>query len=192
MTERAHNADICRKPQIFADSPLLLEIPAPGGRRKPRKTADCRRKPKIFAENCRKLQIGLRHLRCVTFSSALFSKIRLNRFLGLAMWKEGLALRAENPLINLVRHRLALRSRPPFTGVLQGPGPESAPRSAFLGDFGHLTPSAPKSAFWVFLALLGLKKRQKAQNHSKSTPGGTFRPGSLEHSCNGGQDRKPR
>ena len=49
---------------------LLLEIPAFGGRRKPQKTADFRRKPKIFAENRRKPQIGLRHLRCVTFSSA--------------------------------------------------------------------------------------------------------------------------
>ena len=71
MTERAQNADFRRKPQIFADSPLLLEIQAFGGRRKPQKTADLRRKPKIFAENRRKPQIGLRHLRCVTFSSAL-------------------------------------------------------------------------------------------------------------------------
>ena len=71
MTENAQNADFHRKPQIFADSALLLEIPAFGGRRKPQKTADFRRKPKIFAENRRKPQIRLRHLRCVTFSSAL-------------------------------------------------------------------------------------------------------------------------
>ena len=71
MTETAQNADFRRKPLIFADSPLLLEIPALGGRRKPQKTADSRRKPKIFAENRRKPQIGLCHLRCVTFSSAL-------------------------------------------------------------------------------------------------------------------------
>ena len=71
MTEDAQNADFRRKPQIFADSPLLLEIPAFGGRRKPQKTADFRRKPKIFAENRRKPQIGLRHLRCVTFSLVL-------------------------------------------------------------------------------------------------------------------------
>ena len=57
VTEKAQNADFRRKPQIFADSPLLLEIEAFGGRRKP--------------ENCRKPQIGLRHLRSVTFSSAL-------------------------------------------------------------------------------------------------------------------------
>ena len=73
MTEKAQNADFRRKLQIFADSPLLLEIPAFGGRRKPQKTADFRRKPKIFAENRRKPQIGLRHLRCVTFSSALYA-----------------------------------------------------------------------------------------------------------------------
>ena len=71
VTEKAQNADFRRKPQIFTDSPLLLEIQAFGGRRKPQKTADFRRKPKIFAENRRKQQIGLRHLRCVTFTSAL-------------------------------------------------------------------------------------------------------------------------
>ena len=71
MTERAENADFRRKPQIFAGSPLLQEIPAFGGRRKPQKTADFRRKPQIFAGNRRKPQIGLRHLRRVTFSSAL-------------------------------------------------------------------------------------------------------------------------
>ena len=71
MTERAQNADFRRKPLIFADSPLLLEIQAFGELRKPQKTADFRRKPKISAENRRKPQIGLRHLRCVTFSSAL-------------------------------------------------------------------------------------------------------------------------
>ena len=71
MTEKAQNADLRRKPQIFADSPLLLEIQAFGGRRKPQIFADFRRKPKIFAENRRKPQIGLRHLRCVTSSSAL-------------------------------------------------------------------------------------------------------------------------
>ena len=68
-----------------------------------------------------------------------------------------------------------LRSRPPFTGVLLGPGPESAPRSAF----------------WAILGTcLGVPQRQKAlkkhslghseagaQNCPKSTPGGTFRPG---------------
>ena len=41
VTEKAQNADFRRKPQLFADSPLLLEIEAFGGRR---------RKPKIFAQ----------------------------------------------------------------------------------------------------------------------------------------------
>ena len=63
MTEKAQNADFRGKPLIFADSPLLLEIPAFGGRRKPQKTADFRRKPVIFAENRRKLQIG--HIRSI-------------------------------------------------------------------------------------------------------------------------------
>ena len=54
MTERAQNADFFRrKPQIFADSPLLLEIPRLGWRRQEtaenrrfsQKTEDFRRKP---------------------------------------------------------------------------------------------------------------------------------------------------
>ena len=44
MTESAQNADLRRKPQIFADSPLLLEIQAFGGRRKRQETEDFRRK----------------------------------------------------------------------------------------------------------------------------------------------------
>ena len=50
---------------------FLLEIPAFGGHKKTQKTTDFCRKPKIFAEKCRKTQIGLRHLRSVTFSLAL-------------------------------------------------------------------------------------------------------------------------
>ena len=67
------------KTQIFAENRRFSQIhpfswkfqhlPF-GGRRKPQKTAGFRRKPKIFAENRRKPLIGLRHLRCVTFSSA--------------------------------------------------------------------------------------------------------------------------
>ena len=87
MTERAQNADFRRKPQIFADSPLLLEIQAFGGRREPQKTADFRRKPQIFAENRRLPQIGLRHLRCVTFSSAQIFNFRW----GLHLRKESYA-----------------------------------------------------------------------------------------------------
>ena len=65
MTENAQNADFRRKPQIFADSPLLLEIQAFGGRRKPQKTADFRRKPKIFAET-----VGNRRLASVTLGAS--------------------------------------------------------------------------------------------------------------------------
>ena len=50
VTERAQNADFRRKPQIFADSPLLLEIQAFGGRMKPQKTADFRRKQQETAD----------------------------------------------------------------------------------------------------------------------------------------------
>ena len=73
MTEREPKTQIfAQKTADFRRKPsLLLEIQALGGHRKPQKMADFRRKPKIFAENRRKPQIGLRHLRCVTFSSAL-------------------------------------------------------------------------------------------------------------------------
>ena len=50
VTERAPNADFRRKPQIFADSPLLLEIQAFGGRRFSQETADFRRKPQETAD----------------------------------------------------------------------------------------------------------------------------------------------
>ena len=68
MTERAQNADFRREPQIFADSPL--EIQALGDRRKPQKTEDFRRKP----------QIGLRHLRSVSFRSARSAHFGLLQF----------------------------------------------------------------------------------------------------------------
>ena len=83
MRESAKNADFRRKPPIFADSPLLLEISAFGGRRKPQKTEDFRRKPQIFAENRRFSQIGLRHLRSVTFSSAPVQSRKNNKGRGL-------------------------------------------------------------------------------------------------------------
>ena len=67
------------------------------------------------------------------------------------------------------------------------------PPECFLSVFGHLAPSAPKSAFECFVAVLVLKKRQKtlkkhslghsepgAQKHSK---GGHFPVRAVEHSC---------
>ena len=78
------------------------------------------------------------------------------------------------------------------------------PAECFLSDFGHLARSALESAFWVlfgtFRARKTLKSTQKAlfralrarcQNHSKSTPGGTFQPGPLSTPVDGGWDRKP-
>ena len=76
------------------------------------------------------------------------------------------------------------------------------PPECSLSAFGQLARSAPKSAFWVFFGVLGAKKCPKAlkkhslghsergaQKHSKSTPGGTFRPGPLSTPVNGGWDR---
>ena len=73
--ERAQNADFCRKPQTSADSPLLLEIQTFQGRRI---FADNRRFSQETADVRRKPQIGLCHLRCVTFSlSALQIPVQL-------------------------------------------------------------------------------------------------------------------
>ena len=57
--------------QIHPFSWKFKHLEGAGNRRKPQIFA---RKPKIFAENRRKPQIGLRHLRSVTFSSALITK----------------------------------------------------------------------------------------------------------------------
>ena len=58
--------------QIRPFSWKFQHLEGAGNRRKPQIFA---RKPKIVAENRRKLQIGLRHLRSVTFSSALLLKV---------------------------------------------------------------------------------------------------------------------
>ena len=59
------------KTQIFAENRRFLQIHPFSWKFKHLESADIRRKPKIFAENRRKPQIGLRHLSCVTLSSAL-------------------------------------------------------------------------------------------------------------------------
>ena len=55
-----------------------------------------------------------------------------------------------------------LRSRPPFTGVLLGPGPESAPRSAFWAILGTCLGVPQRVLFECFLAFLGPKKTPKS------------------------------
>ena len=68
--------------QIFAETPtLLLEM------KKQFKGTGNRGKPKIFAENRRKAQIGLRHLRSITFSSA-----RISNFSAQSLALPGLSL----------------------------------------------------------------------------------------------------
>ena len=63
------------KTQIFVENRRFSQMHQTPGNSSiwmAQETADFHRKPKIFAENRRKPQIGLCHLRSVTFSSALF------------------------------------------------------------------------------------------------------------------------
>ena len=93
---------------------------------------------------------------------------------------------------------LELRSRMPFTGVLT--------RSAFRVILGTCLGVPQRVLFERFLlAFFSPQKCQKAlekhslghseagaQNHSKSTPWGTFRPGPLSTPVNGIRDRNSR
>ena len=81
---------------------------------------------------------------------------------------KSIACRARIWLANKIAKILRLRSRPPFAGVLRGPG-RKCPTECISSDFGHSEASA--------------------QNHSKCTPWGTFRPGPLNTPVNGGRDR---
>ena len=85
-----------------------------------------------------------------------------------------------------------------------GPGPESAPRSAFWAILGPCLGVPQRVLFECFLAFFGPKNCQKAlekhslghseagaQNCSKSTPRGTFRPGPRSTPANGGRNRNP-
>ena len=86
----------------------------------------------------------------------------------------------------------------------QGPRPESAPRSACRVILGTCLGVAQGCFSSVFLAFFSPERRKSqktlekhslghseagAQNHSKSTPWSTFRPGPLSSPVNGGQDR---
>ena len=62
--------------------------------------------------------------------------------------------------------------RDPLTGVLLGPGPESAPRSAFWAILGTCLGVPQRVLFECFLAFFGPKNAKK---HSKSTLWGTPR-----------------
>ena len=73
MTETTQNADFRRKPQIFADSPLLLEIQAFGGRRKPQKTADFRSENHRFSPKT----AGNRTLGSVTLGASPLARLLL-------------------------------------------------------------------------------------------------------------------
>ena len=64
------------KTQIFAENRRFSQIRPFSWKFKHLEGAGNRRKPQIFAENRRKPQIGLRHLRSVTFSSALPEIVR--------------------------------------------------------------------------------------------------------------------
>ena len=83
----------------------------------------------------------------------------------------------------ICKHEAAHVRRPPFFDPnhciyrsAQGPGPESAPKSAFLSDFGHLgdfARSAPKSAlrsaFWRFFCFRGPRPRMRKGTSPQST-----------------------
>ena len=98
---------------------------------------------------------------------------------------------------------LFLRSQPPFTGVVRGPG-RKVPHGVLFECFWAPGSECPKkcflSAFWHFLAQKSAKKHLKkhslghsepgAQKHSKSTPWGTFRPGPLSTPVKSVWDRK--
>ena len=91
-----------------------------------------------------------------------------------------------------MRHFLCqgLRSRPPFTGVVRGPG-RKVPHGVLLECFWAPGSGCPKeclsSAFWHVWGSKSSKKHSLghsepgAQKHSKSTPWGTFL--ALDHSC---------
>ena len=83
-----------------------------------------------------------------------------------------------------------------FTGVLRGPGLK-VPHGVLFEQFWAPASECPKecflSAFWPFWAQKKPKSTQKAlaQNCSKGTPWGTFRPGPRSTPVNGGRDRNP-
>ena len=98
-------ADFLRKPQIFSDSPFLLEIPELGG-------AGNRRQPQIFAENRRLSQktAGNRRLGSITFSSA-----PVNEGVGKELYTKGNSVKRFRPFSESSdsKNSNLLRSSPP-------------------------------------------------------------------------------
>ena len=91
-----------------------------------------------------------------------------------------------------------LRSLPPFTGVLRGPG-RKVPHGVLFGQFLGTCLGVPQRVlfdcfFGVFWAQSAKKhslghSEAGAQNCPKRTPWGTFRPGPRSTPVNGGRDR---
>ena len=99
---------------------------------------------------------------------------------------------------------VALRSRPPCTGVPRGPGRKvlhGVLFECFWAPASECNTECFLSALWRFLSPKTCQKALKkhslghsepsAQKHSKSTPWSTFRPGPLGTLVNGGRDRNP-
>ena len=97
-------------------------------------------------------------------------------------------------------HVHGLRSRPPFTGVrFKGPGPESAPRSAFWAPGSECPKDCFLSVFWRFFCPKKAKKNSKSslwgtpsqvpKNTQKALRGALSGPGPKSTPVNGGRDR---
>ena len=122
MTERAQNADFRRKPQIFADSPLPLEIQASGGHRKPQILAENRRFSQKTAGNRRSGSVTL------GVSSLALPYLSLSRKeILLAAWM----LAAKLPTIDLTCCLNCWKNTHQSTGQMQNKQKQS---KAFLSD----------------------------------------------------------
>ena len=87
---------------------------------------------------------------------------------------------------------LDLRSRPPFTGVPQGPRPESAPRSVFRVFWAPVSECPEECFLSVFFGVFLPQKKQKKKNTQKALRGALSGPGPWGTPVNGGRDRNLR
>ena len=85
-----------------------------------------------------------------------------------------------------------VRKGPLGTGVRRGPG-RKVPYGVLCKRFWAIASECPRECFfcvfWAFFSALW-HSEAIAQNRSKNTPWGTFRPGPLSTPVNGGRDRK--